>query len=167
MFHLKGKVLSSGRENPSEAALPLPPGSLSRWWDIPKDFAALYQSKLVKVEFIFHLGWILCQFPVRNSTNVDLFHVSQQGTSFLPFFSPEMNPCSEFSWSRAKSTSVLYFQSIHEWFLLGFFSCFDSSLQSLEIQNIWIKILCSYAMLVVNFARFGKKPHHHSKYKFL
>lgn len=38
------------------------------------------------------------------------------------------------------------------------FLCFDSSLQSLEIQNIWIKILCSDAMLVVNFVRFGKNP---------
>lgn len=115
-------------------------------------FAALYQSGLIKVEFISHLSWILCQF-VWNSTNVNFFHVSQVFCPF--FFLPEMDPCSEFSWSTAKSTSILYFQPVHEWFLLGFFSCFDSSLQSLETQNIWIKIPYSDAMLVVNFVRFG------------
>lgn len=60
--------------------------SLSRCRDVPKDFAALYQSKLTQVEFIFHLGWILCQFPVWNSTNVDLFHSHNKVPVFCPFF---------------------------------------------------------------------------------
>lgn len=140
---LKGKVFS---------ALTLAPGSLCRCWAVPKHLQLFINLGSLK--------WNL--FPTWVGFCANLFETAQMWISFMShkfsalfFFLPEMDPCSEFSWSTAKSTSILYFQPVHEWFLLGFFSCFDSSLQSLETQNIWIKIPYSDAMLVVNFVRFG------------
>lgn len=153
----KGKVFSEGRENPP---------SVTTWFLVK--VLRRSQGFFSSLSFKTHSSGIYFppgsdSVPIWNSTNVDLFQISQQGTTFFPFFKfffLKWIPALSSAGAEQKPLWIFVF-SVYSlmiffaWLLFTFWQQFAKS-RKYRIFGLK-KNLCSGATLVVNFVRFGIK----------